>query len=70
MRAPTKKTIPVAVPDCEVCGAVQTQLGAVLWGPPKRDGATWWSRKLHMCAKCYNAFLGCLREITKPAQPR
>ena len=43
-----------SVPNCDVCGRVQTELGEVRFGPPTRvegmDGL--WCRKLHVCVSC------------------
>ena len=43
-----------SVPPCDKCGAVQTELGGIEYGPPRMfDGADGqWCRKLHVCVKC------------------
>jgi hypothetical protein len=40
----------VRVPPCDLCGRMQTVLGACLYGPPDSEGRT---LKSHVCTLCY-----------------
>jgi hypothetical protein len=50
-----KKKKPVAVPPCDLCKEVQTELGAVLYGPPGVMGLV---AKWHVCVPCYSKIVG------------
>ena len=43
-----------SVPPCDKCGAVQTELGGIEFGPPHVIPGLpgMWCRKLHICTKC------------------
>jgi hypothetical protein len=43
------------IPPCDLCGRVQTEAGAVLWGPPNVDG---YCKKTHVCPGCHGGILG------------
>ncbi len=45
---------PVSLPDCDVCGEPQMELGALLFGAPKQVNGVWVATKRHICNKCYN----------------
>jgi len=42
------------IPDCDFCKNEQTELGALVFGPPDVDGRC---AKLHCCKKCYEKLL-------------
>jgi len=56
-RIPVKSVnIPVRIPDCDLCGSIQKELGAVFYGPPTNKRMM--VKKLHCCRHCW-------REITR-----
>jgi len=42
--------VAASIDPCDLCGAVQTEKGAVLWGPPNAQGMC---KKTHVCTTCY-----------------
>jgi len=53
--ANTHRIKAVAVPSCDICGRVQSVLGAIEYGPPIRFPGKqgYWCRKWHVCKLCY-----------------
>jgi len=52
---PQPKPVEAArIPPCDLCGAVQTEKGALLFGPPNEAGL---SKKSHVCVACYEGLV-------------
>ena len=44
----------MTIPNCDKCGKKQTELGALLFGPPHQSGLHFGCViKFHLCKKCY-----------------
>lgn len=48
---------PAPLPNCDLCGAVQTELGGLLFGCPRPDGSV---QKRHLCVRCVSG-IGSVR---------
>ena len=45
-------------PHCDFCKKELRQPGAILFGPPKKNGEV---RKFHLCQKCYKQLVKLMR---------
>lgn len=59
--------VPVSVPPCDLCGKVQTALGALLFSPPAREGVV---VKKHVCVACYEGVVKCSNYTARLWSPR
>ncbi len=52
--------VPEKIPNCDICGHIQANKGALLFGPPNQEN---FCKKTHVCINCYLNLFKLLKNI-------